>query len=53
MTTKKEAPSIASTDQAHDLNFIALVKSFTIIEDSPDINNAQRDGATAVIDLAL
>lgn len=53
MTTEKEALSIASTEQALDLHFIALVKSFAIIEDSPDINNSQREGATAVIDLAL
>ena len=53
MTTEKEAPSITSTDQARDSNFIDLVKSFEVIDDSPDTNECQRDGATAVIDLAL
>jgi hypothetical protein len=53
MTTEKETLSIASTDHAHDVKFIERVKSFAIGEDSPDINNRQRDGATAVIDLAL
>ena len=53
MTTEKEAISISSTEQAVDSTFIALVKSFAVIEDSPDINECQRDGATAVIDLAV
>ena len=53
MTTEKEALSIASTEQASDPVFIALVKSYAVIEDSPDINECQRDGATAVIDLAI
>ena len=52
MTTEKETLSIASTEQASEPGFIALVKSFAVIEDSPDINEHQRDGATAVIDLA-
>lgn len=53
MTTEKEALSITSTPQASDAKFIALVNSFAVIEDSPDINECQRDGATAVIDLAV
>ncbi len=53
MTTEKEAFSISSTEQAVDSTFISLVKSFAVIEDSPDINECQRDGATAVIDLAV
>ncbi len=53
MTTEKEALSIASIELASDALFIALVKSFAVIEDSPDINDCQRDGATAVIDLAI
>ncbi len=53
MTTEKEALSITSTAQACDAKFIALVNSFAVIEDSPDINECQRDGATAVIDLAI
>jgi len=52
MTTEKEALSITSTPQASDAKFIALVNSYAVIEDSPDINECQRDGATAVIDLA-
>lgn len=53
MTTEKEALLIASTEQASDPVFIALVKSYAVIEDSPDINECQRDGATSVIDLAI
>ena len=53
MTTEKEAQSISSTEQAVDSTFIELVKSFAVMEDSPDINECQRDGATAVIDLAV
>ena len=53
MTTEKEILSIASAQQASDPEFVALVKSFAVIEDSPDINEHQRDGATAVIDLAI
>ena len=53
MTTEKETLSITSIEQASEPGFIALVKSFAVIEDSPDINNCQRDGATAVIDLAI
>lgn len=53
MTTGKEALSIASTEQAHDAAFITLVNSFAVEEGSFDINRYQRDGATAVIDLAV
>ena len=52
MTTEKEGLSITSTAQAREESFVALVRSFAVIEDSPDINDCQRDGATAVIDLA-
>lgn len=52
MTTEKEELSIHSLPQATESEFIALVKSFTVIENSPDIHRCQRDGATAVIDLA-
>jgi len=52
MTTEKDELSIASIAQAHDPEFIALVQSFAVIEDSSDLNECQRDGATAVIDLA-
>lgn len=53
MTTDKEELLINSLPQATEAQFIALVKSFAVIEDSPDINDCQRDGATAVIDLAV
>ena len=53
MTTEKETLSITSTAQASDVKFIALVNSFAVIEGSPDINECQRDGAKAVIDLAM
>jgi len=53
MTTEKEDLSIISIAQASDTEFISLVKSFALVENSPDINQCQRDGATAVIDLAV
>ena len=53
MTTEKEELSIHSLPQATEDEFIALVKSFTVFENSPEINGCQRDGATAVIDLAV
>ena len=52
MTTEKESLSITAIQQASEPDFIALVKSFAVIEDSPEVNECQRDGATAVIDLA-
>ena len=53
MTTEKEDLSIISIAQSFDSEFIALVKSFAVIEDSSDTSQCQRDGATAVIDLAI
>jgi len=53
MTTEKDAVSINSTEQASEEGFIALVESFTVSEGSPDIIEVQRDGASAVIDLAM
>lgn len=52
MSHEKQAPSLTPIEVAGDCAFISLVKSFTVIEDSPDINEHQREGATAVIDLA-
>ena len=52
MSTEKQALSLTPTTTASDGAFISLVNSFTVIEDSPDINEYQREGATAVIDLA-
>lgn len=53
MTTEKEELAIISIAQAFDSEFITLVKSYAVIEESPDISACQRDGATAVIDLAV
>ena len=53
MTTEKNTLSIASIEQASQADFIALVTSFAVSQESPEINQCQRDGATAVIDLAV
>ena len=52
MTTDYEDLSIASLAVATDVTFIALVKSFEVDPDGADLSDKQRDGATAVIDLA-
>ncbi len=52
MTTDYEDLSITSLPLAMDADFIALVKSFHVDPDSPALSDMQRDGATAVIDLA-
>ncbi len=52
MSTQNHALSLASIQAADDRAFISLVNSFRVIEDSPNINEYQREGATAVIDLA-
>lgn len=53
MTTKKEELLLESIPQASDIDFIELVKSFAVIDGAMDINASQRDGATAIIDLAV
>jgi len=53
MTTENTYVSITSIPQATDKEFIDSVTSFAIDPDSPDLNSLQRDGATAVIDLAM
>ena len=52
MTTEKEALSIDSLPQATNREFMALVESFTVLENTPDLHECQREGAMAVIDLA-
>ena len=52
MTTDYEELSIASLSLANDAVFIRLVKSFAVDPESPELTDKQRDGATAVIDLA-
>jgi hypothetical protein len=53
MTTDYEELSIASLPLATDATFIELVKSFAVDPDGPELSDKQRDGATAVIDLAV
>lgn len=50
MTTDYEELEIASLPLASDKDFVALVTSFSVDPDSPDLCFLQRDGATAVID---
>jgi len=52
MTTDYEELSISSLPLAIDATFISSVKSFYVDCDNPELNLLQRDGATAVIDLA-
>ena len=52
MTTDYEELEIDSLPLASDQDFVALVTSFSVDPDSPDLSFMQRDGATAVIDLA-
>jgi hypothetical protein len=48
----KLADSIAALPSI-GVEFIAQVESYFVHEDSPDLNEKQRDGATAVVDLGL
>ena len=52
MTTEFENLSITSLPLANDAAFIALVQSYFVDCESPEVNVLQRDGATSVIDLA-
>ena len=52
MTTDYEELSITALPLAKDLDFITCVKSFAVDPDSVELSDMQRDGATAVIDLA-
>ena len=53
MTTENNTDSVTSTELAGEDSFIKLVSSFAVPEESPNLNESQRDGATAVIDLAV
>ena len=52
MTTDYEELSIAPLSLANDAAFIKLVMSFSVDPEGPELTDKQRDGATAVIDLA-
>ena len=52
MTTEYEELSITSLPLAHDEIFISAVTSFYVDSDDSELSLLQRDGATAVIDLA-
>ena len=52
MTTEYEELSITSLPLAHDKKFISTVTSFYVDSDDSELSLLQRDGATAVIDLA-
>ena len=53
MTTDYEELSIAALPLATDSTFNALVASFYVDPESAELSMMQRDGATAVIDLAM
>ena len=53
MTTENTYVSITALALATDPELIESVNTFALPVDSPDINLLQRDGATAVIDLAM
>lgn len=53
MTTENTQVTITSLPLASDPEFIESVNTFAISPDSADLNLLQRDGATAVIDLAM
>jgi hypothetical protein len=53
MTTEYEELSITSLPLASDAIFMELVQSFYVDPENADLNMLQRDGATAVIDLAV
>jgi hypothetical protein len=53
MTTANTYVSITALSLATDNEFIECVNAFAVPVDSPDLNLLQRDGATAVIDLAM
>jgi len=53
MTTENTYVSITANSLSTDFEFIECVNSFAVPVDSPYLNLLQRDGATAVIDLAM
>ena len=52
MTTENTYVNITALPLATDLEFMNSVQSFSIDADSDELNLLQREGATAVIDLA-
>ncbi len=53
MTTEEINVSVTALPQSSDPEFIECVNTFAISEDDEKLNVLQRDGATAVIDLAV
>ena len=53
MTTENTYVSITALPLATDIEFIESVNTFAVSTLSPELNMLQRDGATAVIDLAM
>jgi hypothetical protein len=53
MTTENTYVNISALPLAQDLEFINSVRSFSLDAESVDLNLLQREGATAVIDLAI
>ena len=53
MTTENIYVSITSLPLASDQEFIESVNTFALTPDTADLNQLQRDGATAVIDLSM
>ena len=53
MTTENTYVNITALPLATDLEFMNSVQSFSIDAESAELNLLQREGATAVIDLAV
>ena len=53
MTTENTYVNITATPQSMNLEFIASVNTFALEPESADLNLLQRDGASAIIDLAM
>lgn len=53
MTTDNTYVTIAPLAQSTELEFVECVNTFALDDQSADLNLLQRDGATAVIDLAM
>ena len=53
MTTENIYVSVLPLQLANDVEFVESVNTFAVTPDMADVNLLQRDGATAVIDLAM
>ena len=53
MTTENIYVSVIPLQLASDAEFVESVNTFAVTPDMADVNLLQRDGATAVIDLAM